>query len=233
MYLPSIKTFLINRDFSYLVNMKITLIFLLFVFTAFGQDSPRLEQKKKASAEAKEHLKEMQSGFLLVRLEDNKAEIDYFLKYKNDTEAKRIEEKQEKINEQIRLAFTKYFTMCPVYYFNMSDTRNLLDEKYDQVKVYDAFGQTVSNVDLSAGKFYVAEFGMANQDEVTNDENVNSGEYNERMPLSALVIRTSKMLELRDPFPYFVRYNVMGGLKSRYLGPVKKLQDKLNAFGAY
>ena len=83
MYLPSIKTFLINRDFSYLVNMKITLIFLLFVFTAFGQDSPRLEQKKKASAEAKEHLKEMQSGFLLVRLEDNKAEIDYFLKYKN------------------------------------------------------------------------------------------------------------------------------------------------------
>ena len=213
--------------------MKITLILLLFVYTAFGQDSPRVEQKKKASAEAKEHLKEMQSGFLLVRLEDNKTEIDYFLKYKNDTEAKRIEAKQEKINEQIRLAFTKYFTMCPVYYFNMSDTRNLLDKKYDQVKVYDAFGQKVSSMDLSAGKFYVAEFGIANQDEVTNNENVNEGEYTERMAISALVIRTNTMLELRDPFPYFVRYNVMGGLKSRYLGPVKKLQEKLNDFGAY
>lgn len=213
--------------------MKITLVFLLFVSASFSQDLPRLEERKKATAVAKEHLKEMQSGFLLVRLDDKKTEIDYYLKYKNDTEAKRIEAKQEKINEQIRLAFTKYFTMCPVYYFNMSDTRNLLDKKYDQVKVYDAFGQKVSSVDLSSGKFYVAEFGMANQDEVTNDENVNDGEYTERMAVSALVIRTSELLELRDPFPYFVRYNTMGGLKSRYLGPVKKMQEKLNAFGVY
>lgn len=225
--------FSFKLDFLYLVNMKITFIFICFVFTTYGQDSPRLEEKKKATAIAKEHLKEMQSGFLLVRLDDKKTEIDYYLKYKNDAEAKRVEEKQEKINEQIRLAFTKYFTMCPVYYFNMSDTRNLLEKKYDELIVFDALGQAVSNIDLASGKFYVAEFGIANQDEVTNDENVNDGEYTERMAVSALVIRTNELLELRDPFPYFVRYNTMGGLKSRYLGPVKKMQEKLTAFGAY
>lgn len=213
--------------------MKITLIFLLFVFTAFGQDSSRLQERKKANDAAKAHLTELKSGFLLVRLDDKKAEIEYYLKYNNVDEANRIKEKQESINEQIRLAFTKYFDMCPVYYFNMSDTRNLLDEKFSDVQVFDALGQTVANVDLSTGKFYVAEFGIANQDEVTNDENVNSGEYTERMALSALVIRTNTLLELRDPFPYFVRYNITGALKTRYLGPVKKMQEKLVAFGGY
>ena len=205
----------------------------MFAFTSFGQDSPRVEEKKKAEAIAKQHLQEMQGGFLLVRLDDKKTEIDYYLKYQNDDEAKRVKEKQEKINEQIRLAFTKYFTMCPVYFFYMSDTRNLLDKNYEMMNITDALLLSVSSLDLSSGKFYVAEFGIANQDEVTNDENVNDGVYTERMAVSALVIRTSEMLELRDPFPYFVRYNIMGGMKSRYLGPVKKMQEKLNAFGAY
>ena len=213
--------------------MKLSIIFLLFVFSALGQDSSRLEEKKKATEAAKVHLQAMQGGFLLVRLDDKKSEIEYYMKYENFDEVKRIVQKQESSNDQIRLAFTKYFTMCPFYFFNMSDTRNLLEKKYSDVNVFDALGQTVSNVDLSSGKFYVAEFGVANQDEVTNDENVNEGDYTERMSVSALVIRTSELLELRDPFPYFVRYNTMGGLKSRYLGPVKKLQEKLNAFGAY
>jgi hypothetical protein len=213
--------------------MKITLIFLLVVFATYGQEPFRIEEKKKATEDAQEHIREFKSGFLLVRLDDKKKEIEYYNKYENFDEAKRIQEKQGKINDQILLAFKKYFTMCPVYYFNMSDTRNLLDEKYAAIKVYDAFGVEVPNVDLSTGKFYIAEFGIANQDEVTNDENVNDGEYNERMAVSALVIRTNTLLELRDPFPYFVRYNIMGGLKSRYLGPVKKMQEKLSAFGAY
>jgi hypothetical protein len=210
--------------------MKTTLIFLLFVVFANAQETTRLEQKQKALEIAKTHLQELRSGFLLVRLDDKKTEIDYYRKFQNFDEAKRIEEKQEKINEQIRLAFTKYFTTCPVYYFNMSDTRNLLDEKYTEISIFDGLGVKTQNVDLSTGKFYIAEFGMANQDEVTNDENVNEGEFTERMAISALVIRTSTMLELRDPFPYFVKYNVMGGLKSRYLSPVKRLQEKLAAF---
>lgn len=207
-----------------------TLIFLLFVLATNAQEATRLEQKQKALEIAKTHLHELRSGFLLVRLDDKQTEIDYYLKFQNFDEAKQIEQQQEKINEQIRLAFTKYFTTCPVYYFKMSDTRNLLDEKYEVINVYDGNGELVQNVDLSTGKFYIAEFGMANQDEVTNDENVNEGEFTERMAISALVIRTSTMLELRDPFPYFVKYNIMGGLKSRYLGPVKRLQEKLAAF---
>jgi len=213
--------------------MKIALIILLFSFHSFGQDITRLEEKKQATETAKTHLQEMQNGFLLVRLDDKKKEIDYYLKFQNFDEAKKIKRQQDNINEQIRLAFTKYFTLCPVYYFNMSDSRSLLDKKYSEVIIFDALEQTVSNVDLATSKFYIAEFGVANQDEVTNDENVNEGEYNEKMALSALVIRTSELLELRDPFPYFVRYNSMGGLKSRYLTPVKKMQDKLTAFGAY
>ncbi|MEJ6582772.1 MAG: hypothetical protein QNL61_02195 [Crocinitomicaceae bacterium] len=213
--------------------MKITLIFLLFVFATYGQEPSRIEEKKNASESAQAHLREFKRGFLLVRLADKKKEIEYYNKYENFDEAKRIQENQDKINDQIRIAFDKYFTMCIVYYFNMSDTRKLLDEQFDAIKVYDVFGVEVPNVDLSTGKFYIAEFGIANQDEVTNDENVNDGEYNERMAVSALVIRTNTLLELRDPFPYFVRYNIMGGLKSRYLGPVKKMQEKLSAFGAY
>lgn len=204
----------------------------MFVFTSLAQETTRFDEKRKAKEIAQTHLKEMQGGFLLVRLDDKKAEIEYYQKFQNFDESTRIEQKQEKINEQIRLAFTQYFTICPVYFFNMSDTRSLLDEKYADIKIYDGFGVLVSNVDVSTGKFYIAEFGIANQDEVTNDENVNEGDFTERMAISALVIRTNKMLELRDPFPYFVKFNIMGGLKSRYLGPVKRIQEKLTAFGA-
>ena len=210
--------------------MKVTLIFFFIALNLNAQNIFKLEQKQKAMEVAKKNLQDLKSGFLLVRLEDKKTEIEYYLKYNNVDEANKIKEKQEKIDEQIRLAFTKHYTMCPVYYFKMSDTRNLLDEKYDKVKVYDAQGQLTSNVDLASGNFFIAEFGVANQDEVTNEEEVNGGVYMERLALSALVIRQSTMLELRDPFPYFVKYNTMGALKSRYMGPVKKMQVKLTAF---
>lgn len=210
--------------------MKNTLFFLLIALNLQAQDHTKIENKKMAMEVAKKNIQDLKSGFLLVRLEDKKKEIDYYLKFDNINEANRIKEKQENINEQIRLAFTKYFTMCPVYYFKMSDTRNLLDEKYDSVQVYDALGELTSNADLASGNFFIAEFGVANQDEVTNNEDVNNDIYVERMALSALVIRQSTMLELRDPFPYFVKYNSLGALKTRYLGPVKKMQDKLTDF---
>lgn len=212
--------------------MKITLLFLLITFGIQAQKEVKVEKKQKALEEAKANLNQLKSGFLLVRLEDKKTEIDYYLKYNNVKEANKIKEKQAKIDEHIRIAFAKYFTTCPVYYFKMSDTRNLLEEKYDSVQVYDADGNLTTKADLASGNFFIAEFGVANQDEVTNDENVNDGEYIERMSLSALVIRTSTMLELRDPFPYFVKYNTMGVLKKRYLLPVKKMQEKLTAFEA-
>lgn len=210
--------------------MKITLLFLFIALNLSAQDESKSEQKQRAMEVAKMNLQDLKDGFLLVRLDDKKTKIDYYLKYDNIDEANRIKDKQEQISEQIRIAFTKNFTTCPVYYFNMSDTRNLLDEKYDKVNVYDAQGQLTSSADLTSGKFFIAEFGMANQDEVTNDEDVNNGEYAGRMAVSALVIRQSTMLELRDPFPYFVKYNSMGALKTRYLGPVKKIQEKLTAF---
>lgn len=210
--------------------MKTLFFFLLIGLNLQAQDLTKVENRKKAMEVAKKNLQDLKSGFLLVRLEDKKTEIEYYLKYNNLDEANKIKEKQAKIDEQIRLAFTNHYTMCPVYYFKMSDTRNLLDEKYDMVKVYDAQGQLTSGVDLASGNFFIAEFGVANQDEVTNEEEVNGGVYMERLALSALVIRQSTMLELRDPFPYFVKYNTMGALKSRYIGPVKKMQAKLTAF---
>lgn len=219
-------------NFAYLVRMKSTLFFLFIALNLQAQDISKLEQKQKSLEIAKSQLQALKNGFLLVRLDDKKTEIDYYLKHNNIDEANKIQAQQDKIDEQIRLAFEKYFTMCPVYYFKMSDTRNLLEEKYDAVQVYDAQGQLTTNVDLTSGNFFIAEFGVANQDEVTNDEAVNDGEYMERMAVSALVIRQNNMLELRDPFPYFVKYNTMGGIKSRYLGPVRRWQEKLTAFEA-
>ncbi len=171
--------------------MKTALFFLLITLNLHAQKASKFEDKQKALETAKANLQALKSGFLLVRLDDKKTEIDYYLKYNNTDEANRIKSQLDKIDEQIRLAFTKYFTMCPVYYFKMSDTRNLLDENYDAVQVYDAQGQLTTKVNLSTGNFFIAEFGVANQDEVTNDEDVNDGEYIERMALSALVIRSA------------------------------------------
>ena len=74
--------------------MKFTLLFLLIAFGIQAQKEVRTEKKQKALEEAKANLNQLKSGFLLVRLEDKKTEIDYYLKYNNVKEANKIKEEQ-------------------------------------------------------------------------------------------------------------------------------------------
>jgi hypothetical protein len=200
---------------------------LISSFSLFAQNEEQVAPKQMALETAKKQINELKNGILLVRLDYKTKEIAYYEKYNNLTEANKIREKQASVNKEIMNAFQLYYSFSPVYYFSMEDSRKLLDEQYDEIQLLNAFGIVDTLVDLRQQPFFVAEFGFANQGLSTSD----TGEqYATKMTINALVIRDHKLVELAEPFPYHVKYNLTSSAKKRYLNPVKKWQVRLDVF---
>ena len=208
--------------------MKLFLsIILVSSFSLLAQNEEKVLVQKNAFETAKKQINELKNGILLVRLDFKTKEIAYYEKHNNIAEANKIRAKQEAVNKEIMNAFQIYYSFSPVYYFSVEDSRKLLDEKYDEIQLLNAFGIKDTTVNLIEQPFFVAEFGFANQGLSTSDT---EEQYSTKMTINALVIRDYKLVELAEPFPYHVKYNMTASSKKRYLTPVKKWQAKLDAF---
>jgi len=208
--------------------MKLLLTLILFIaFSVHAQNEEKVEAQQKALETAKQHINDLKNGLLLVRLDYKTKEITYYEEHGNSKEATNIREKQATVNKEIMNAFQKYYSFSPVYYFSIDDSRKLLDERYDEIQLLDQFGIRDTTINLRDHTFFVAEFGVANQEHLTAEDD---SEFATKMSINALVIRDKNLVELRDPFPYHVKYSLTSTPKKRYWNPVKKWQVKLDAF---
>ena len=201
-----------------------------------------IEHKKLRKQVALKSISELKDGVLLVRLDFQQRKIDYYTKYKNYKEVERIKKKQDKINTEIVAAFNELFDFCNVYFFRMSDSRKLLDGKYDSVVFYNNQLEPDTTVSMANKKWFVAEFGYIEQDTnyyyssstptTSNSDNPEGIAYygGSKNNKSALVIRDATFTQLRDPFPYYVGFNYFGSVKKRYRLPVQKLNKKLHNY---
>lgn len=185
---------------------------------------------------------ELRTGALLVRLNFNQQEIDYYEKYQNFKQANIVRANALKTNAVIMEAFAKNFDFCPVYFFSMNDSRKILEGKLDSVIFYNASCVPDTSIHMVAPAYLIAEFDAIEQDTVyyykgtindaTNQDKAQNKSYygGDKFTISALVIRNRDFNQLRDPFPYYVNYSPNTLITKRYIEPVIKLNNKLRSY---
>lgn len=208
--------------------------FQICVHIRFGENSFNQATSEDRMLAGKQ-IKMLKAGILLVRLHTYSTTIDALNKNGKTKEAMELQNSLTAMNRNIIDAFTRNFNFCPVYYFYSEITdsikagnlsRNILDAAlnvapdtvFDQKYIFVAdFSETDPNL-------YQVEQHIANTTQ-TIKRNTNYSSSN--IALSGLIIRDSKMVQLRDPFPYYVRV-----LFSDKIIEQKKINDaviKMNA----
>lgn len=187
--------------------MKTLLVFLCLVPAIL------LAQKQDASKQ----IRELKNTMLLVELKDagNASEA---LKSQGETEkARKLEASVNRQNQEIAGAFREYFNFCPVYfYYDLS--KDEISRMHFMNVLMDADLKPVKAISRPVPMFYVARFGYLD----SGPEGSRSGGH-----VKALVIRDHKFVQLKEPFPYYVKAS---SLEGHYGKKVKKLNKQLNEF---
>ncbi|MCH2229723.1 MAG: hypothetical protein MK105_05205 [Crocinitomicaceae bacterium] len=222
-------------------------LFLLVTINSFAQERAKLIEDRQAKAKrielAEKQIVQLKNGVLLVRLNFREKEIAYYEGYGNTKGAEKTRKKQLKRNLKIAEGFKETFKFCPVYFFSMADSRKLIDGKLDSVTFYGYNLKPNDSITLSHTDYFIGEFGQTEQQDTTayykgstpntgSESNPEGKTYygGDKFILSALVLRDKNFNQLRDPFPYFGRYNPAGSINKRYIDAMKKLEASLNKF---
>lgn len=222
-----------------------TILFLILSIHSFSQQRATLENLQKdkeiCTEFAQKSITELGSGILLVRLDFRQREIDYYEKYGNTKAVENIKKQQAKINEEIVEAFREEYHFGDVYFFQLSDSRKILDQDFDSVTFYNDSLQVVNLYQLKTNNYLIAEFGQIRQDTTyyysdnvpdTREPNPNQVQYygGTKNTRAALIIMDRNFNQIREPFPYFAVYHKLTSVKSRYHRPVEKMSERLMTY---
>jgi len=175
------------------------------------------EKLPSAKDIARQQILDLRNGVLLVRLKSPTSNFLVLEKAKSKMKVQKIELSQIEENQKIMKAFRENFTFCPVYFFTSDKTLQVKNGFFS-----NAFLDSTFSIDSSISlpqnaKIFIAEFGNVNDDGnygKTGYKIRNPGNMKERMPtcqggtemqFSALVLYDSSFVQLKNPFPYYVR----------------------------
>ena len=226
--------------------LLMTFYFCGFMLTPFSQERAtveklmdREEQRQEAAAR---YINQLKSGALLVRLDFDRNEIEYYEKYKNYSAAEKVREKALKRNLNIIDAFITHYNFSSLYFFDIDDSRKLLNGDVNGIDFYNQNGIIDTNIHVEESYVFVAEFGYIEPDTISYYSGSTPSTNSDRDPEGktyygggktskpALVIRDSSFTQLREPFPYFRSYAEHGFVNKRYRDPVMRWNEKLHLF---
>ncbi len=219
--------------YPYLFYMKryttLSLLLALFVLAAwYPQDDYSIRYGKWKKQYAQEQIKALKDGVLLVRLQTRNKSIDLYRKNGQHDIANKIEDEQYQENKGIVAAFNQYFDYAPVYFFYADDTELIKAGKTSGVFLNNKLLQTDS-IKPKLDFYMVAEFGpLEGETKVIPGDTLVAlpdyvpGEVLER----ALVMRDRNFMQMRDPFPYYIR----AAFKSKAEKQVTKLNEQLHSY---
>jgi hypothetical protein len=211
-----------------LLNRLIVILFVLCVFNLNGQDKNESVYNPKDYKDnsqfknfykrrfiiAKWQINQLKNGALIVRLHNNKTLIEGLRKMGKADLATQKEYEMLAVNKNIVLAFKKYYTFSPVYFYFSSNSDTLLNGARSGI-----FLDTNLTVDPSIvlkEKFYL----LAEKDDVYNSSIGFVREDTARLVKeignpskeASMVIKNKYGHQLKDPFPFYVlsRSTVIG-----------------------
>lgn len=192
---------------------------------------------------APKQIRELKNTMLLVRLKTGENQIKAYKEAGYMEKASELEAKIGAENREIASAFRDHFDFCPVYFFYSSASKAIRERK-TQGKLLDDGLKPVGGIARPVPTFYIAEFGNI---EKTDEKYYESTELRENqegnkveqdvyygspdMGFSALVMRDDDFVQLRDPFPYYVRtFESLPIFKRKKSKAVMKLNKKLHEY---
>ena len=203
----------------------------------------RIGFRKQLRILTKEQINQLKDGALFVRLQTKKKSINAFRKAGNDKLADKIETKQRNYNLKIASAFKTNFTFCPIYFFFSDYSRDIRERHFDNVVFLTDSLLADSTIKFTKKHFLTAEFGTIEQDtakyysqnSIESDGNwsvkrVDNYYGRPHMGFGALIIKSDQFIQLRRPFPYYVRTFDSFPIKRKPKKTVKKMNKKLNRF---
>lgn len=159
----------------------------------------------------------LNEGALLVRLKSNQRKIDALKKYGHTDEAMVVKMKQDMENKEIILSFKNEFTFCETYFFYSENSNQVREKDFSKPIFVNENLEIDPSIEFSYEEFLTAEFGSVRQDETPYLDNyilhkdsagvryVPTYWSRPRVNFSALVMMTDKFVQLRRPFPRYVR----------------------------
>lgn len=228
--------------------MNRILLFLFFISISASVVSQNIQpkavsKKKQKQSIAKEHISQLKSGALLVRLQSKKNTISILRKSGNDQQADIIEKKQAEENLCIIQAFRQKFQFCPTYFFYNDFTNQIINNQIENIIFLNDSLKPDSTIKLNYKFLYIAEFGNISHDTAKYISKripdssakaqapiVNYNYVGSDITFGALIIKTIELKQLKRPFPYYARTSVTLPIKKSSKKAVRKLNNKLNAF---
>lgn len=221
------------------------LFFLLLLFsfeyeTATAQETPAQRSDRKVFM--KEQIKLLKNGVLLVRLETKEYAIAKLIEGGQVQLAGEIESRQYDYNLKILKAFKENFTFCPVYFFYSKYSEDILSGNINNIIFLNDSLQPDTVLKPVKSFFLTAEFGLISQDTARyftqnykyrsyaglESRRVVYGEPD--MRFGAFKIMSDKLVQLKRPFPYYVRTFESLPIRRRLSKAVKRMDELLTRF---
>ncbi|WP_027420085.1 hypothetical protein [Crocinitomix catalasitica] len=154
----------------------------------------------------------------------------------------KIESEQADLNKKIVEAFQNNFDFCPTYFFFSDYSSSIRKGDFNNVEFLNEKLLPDTTILLSNRSFLIAEFGRIEQDTAkyfdgyyyTSGDNglerKTSYYGGPNMRFGALVIKNDQFMQLRRPFPYYVRTFDSLPIKRSPKNVVKRMNKKLQRF---
>ncbi len=192
----------------------------LLPFNSYAQE--RTKEKKPtrrqiAKANAITQIQQLHDGVLLVRLQTRKLAIRQLTEMGEIERAEQIKDERKQINLHTMKAFRKEFTFCPVYFFYTDYTNAVKKGRIEDVVFVNDSLLPDSSIKVGESSFLTAEFGDIVQDtaKFVDRTYYKPGEHGPEphiamsggtnMGFGALLMKSDQFVQLRRPFPFYVK----------------------------
>lgn len=187
---------------------------LLIVFVCFTQllhSQSAVEEYRINRQIAFNHITALKNGALLVRLKTKEKSIEAYYKSGAFSLAKKIEAEQAAENRLIMSMFKEHFTFCPVYFFYTHHTKQVQAGVKQGIFLNNDL-QPDPTIVLPADTFYIAEIDALLEtlpdeepDEPDSQPADKQSQHAHTTLQRVLVIKDQNLIQLRRPFPFYVR----------------------------
>jgi len=225
--------------------MKYSLtIFFIFVLATSGKGEEKgMHRKETAYQQAQEimvqQIMQLKDGVLLVRLQTRENSIRVLNQAGKTEQADKIKNRQRKYNMKIYAAFKECFTFCPIYFFFSNYSDSIRNGHAGGIVFLNENLEADTGIKLGNSKFLTAEFGALEKDTTKyfTGQYLYAGEHGlERrnqfstgpnFGFPALKIMSDQLVQLKKPFPYYVRTFESLPIKRRVSKTVERMNSKL------